>query len=154
MKLTLACMVSATIVHFSILILNMQSAQYLQLSGIIADCTSFCVVDFSVSAACTTLIPDCSLKYSGVVFECSSDDNKSRGCLMLVGFFGGSGTVSMWMYFTSCSVTSLDTCWCCSLVLLSITIACFPDIWRLATSLWLKHCVLNMMSYLSAIWRS
>ena len=73
----------------------MQSAQYLQLSGIIADRTRFCVVAFSVSAACATLIPHCSLKSSGVVCECRSADKKTCGCLVLIGLFGGSGTVSM-----------------------------------------------------------
>ena len=126
------------------------SAQYLRLSGIIANHTSFCVVDFYVSAACATLITHHSLKYSGVVFECHSTDNKSRGCLMSVGFFGGSGTVSMWMSFTSCSVTSSDTCSCCSLIAFSIDIYCFPGIWTLATGIWFKHCVLNMMSSSSA----
>ena len=73
----------------------MLSARYLQLSGIIVDHTSVFVVDFSVSAACATLIPHHFLKYYGVVFECRSVDKKYCGCLMLVGFFGGSGTVSM-----------------------------------------------------------
>ena len=95
MELTLACMVSVEIVHCSLLKLNMQSAQYLQLSGIIDDHTNLCVVAFSISAAGATLIPHCLLKTSGVVFECCSADKKARGCLVLVGLFGGSGTVSM-----------------------------------------------------------
>ena len=73
----------------------MRSAQYLQLSDIIDDHTSLCVADFSFSAACTTLIPHSLLKSSGVVFGCRSVDKKDRGCLMLVGLFCGSGTVSM-----------------------------------------------------------
>ena len=88
-------MVPVTIVHCSILTLNMQSNRYLRLSDIIDDHTSLCVADFSFSAACTTLIPHSLLKSSGVVFECRSADKKARGFLMSVGFFGGSGTVSM-----------------------------------------------------------
>ena len=95
MELNLACMVYVTIVHCSLLKLNMQSARCLQLSGIIKNCTSFCVVTFSVSAACATLITHSSLTYFGVVFKCRSADKKARGCLMSVGLFGGSGTVSM-----------------------------------------------------------
>ena len=82
-------------VHYSFLTLNMQSAKYLRMSSIIIDCTSFYVVAFSVSAACATLIPHHSFKYYGVVFKRRSDDKKGRGCLMLVGLFGVSGTVSM-----------------------------------------------------------
>ena len=152
MKLTVACMVSATILHCSILTLNMQSARYLWLSGIISDCTSFYVVAFSVSSVCATLIPLIFLKSYGVMFECRSADNKACGCLVLVGLFGGSGTVSMLMSFTNCSVTSLATCSWCYLSSLSIYIACFPDIQTLSTSLWLKRCVLNMMSSSSVIW--
>ena len=151
MELALACMVSIVIVHCSILTLNMRSTRYLRLSGIIADCTSFCVVAFIVSAACATLFHHSSLKYSVVVFECCSADKKACGCLISVGLFCGSGTVSMLMSFTSCSVTSLATCLYCSLVVLSISILCFPYIWTLATSLWLKSCVLNMMSSSSMI---
>ena len=154
MDLNLACMVSVKIVHCTTLTLNMWSSQYLQLSGIISDCTSFCVVAFSVSAACATLIPHRSLKPSCAVFKCRYADKKTCGCLMLVVFFGGSGTVSMWMYFTSCSVTSLANCRCYYLVALSISIVCLPDIRTLSTSLWLKRCVLNMMSSSSAILRS
>ena len=95
MELTFSCMVSVAIVNFSILTLNMRSARYLQFSGIIASHTSFCVVSFRVSAACATIIPHCSLKSSGVVFECRSADNKACGCLMSVGFFGGSVMVSI-----------------------------------------------------------
>ena len=146
MELTFSCMVSVAIVNFSILTLNMRSARYLQFSGIISNHTSFCVVAFRVSATCATLIPHCLIKSSGVVFECPSTDKKSCGCLMPVGLFGGSGTVSMRMSFTSCSVTSLDTCRCCSLVALSIAIVCYPDIWTLATSIWSKHFVLDTMS--------
>ena len=73
----------------------MQSARYLRLSGIISDHTSFCVVALSVSAACATLIPHRLLKYYGVLFECRSADKKARGCMMSVGLFGDSGTVSM-----------------------------------------------------------
>ena len=95
MELTLVCMVYVTIVHFSLLTLNMQSARYLRLSGIIADCTSFCVVAFSVIDTCATLINYCSLKSSGVVIECRSADKKACVCLMSVRIFGCSGTVSM-----------------------------------------------------------
>ena len=95
MELTLACMVYVKIVHYNLLTLNMKSARYLQLSGIISNCTSFCVVDFSVSATCATLIPHRLLKSSDVVFKCRSSDKKSRGCLMLVICFGGFGTLSM-----------------------------------------------------------
>ena len=154
MELTLACIVSVTIIHCSLLTLNMWSARYLRLSKIISNCTSFCVVAFSVSAACATLIPHCSCKSYSVVFECQSADKKSCGCMMSIGFFGGSGTVAMWMSFTGCFVTSLATCCCCSLVTLSITIACFPGICTIATSIWLKRYVLNMMSSSSMIWRS
>ena len=63
---------------------------------------------------------------------------------MSVGFFGGSGMISIWISFTSCSVTSLATWSFPPLVSLS----------TLATSLWLKHCVLNMMPSSSAIWCS
>ena len=63
--------------------------------AIIANCTNLYVVSFSISAACATIIPHCSLKSSGVVFECRSADNKACGCLMSVGFFRGFGTVSM-----------------------------------------------------------
>ena len=86
---------SVEIVHCSILKLNMRSAQYLRLSGIIANRTNLCVVVFSVSTDCTTLIPHRLLKFSGVVFECCSDDKKSRGCLMSFRLYGGSGMVSM-----------------------------------------------------------
>ena len=81
--------------HCSIFTLNMRSARYLRLSGIIANCTSFCVVDFSVNAACAALTPHHLLKSSGVVFEYCSVDKKARGCLISVGYFGGSGTVFM-----------------------------------------------------------
>ena len=154
MELNLACMVSVAILHCSLLPLNMKSARYLRLSGIIADHTSFCVVSFKVSADCAPLIPNLSLKSYSVVFECCYDDKKSRDCLMSVGIFGGSGTVSMWMSFTSFSITRLDTCRCCSLVAFSIPIHSFPDIRTLAASIWLKHCVLNIMSSSSVIWRS
>ena len=154
MELTLAWMVSVTIVHCSLLKLNMWSAWYLRLNGIITDCTSFCVIDFSVSDAWATLIPHCLLKSHGVVFECCSSDNKSHGCLMPFGFFGGSGTVSMCMSFTSCSITILNTYRCCSLVAICIAIVCFPDIRTLATSFWLKRCVFNVISSLSSIWSS
>ena len=138
----------------SILTLNMWSTWYLQLSGIFSECPSSCVVSFSVSLACATLIPHRLLKYYVVVFECWSADRKSCGCLILVRFFGGSVTLSMWMSFTSCSVTILATCRCFSLVALFIAIACFPDIRTLFTSLWLKCSVLNMMSSSSTIWHS
>ena len=130
------------------------SARYLRLSGIIANHTSFYVVAFSVSAACAALIPHCLLQYSSVVFKCCSADKKARGFLMLVRFFGGSGTVSMWMSFNSCSVISLITCRWCYLVALYIAISCFPDIRVLATSLWLKRCAFNMMSSSSQFWGS
>ena len=146
----LACMVSIAIVQCILLILNMQSSWYLRLIGTIFDRTNFCVIAFSVSAACATLILHRSLKSAGVVFECCSSDKKSRGCLMSVRFFGGSGTVSMWMSFTSFSVTSLANCCCCSLVALYINISCFPYIWTLATSIWLKF----MMSSSYMIWCS
>ena len=61
----------------------------------ISDRTSFYDVALSVSAACTTLIPHLLLKSSGIVFECRSFDKKYRGCLISVGFFGGSSMVSM-----------------------------------------------------------
>ena len=93
MELTLVCVVSVAIIHCIILILDMQSAQYLRLSGIIANQKSFCVVAFSVSAACKTLIPHRLLKYSIVVFDFSSYDKKACSCLMSVGLFGGYGTV-------------------------------------------------------------
>ena len=95
MELTLSCMVSVEIVQCSILTLNMRSARYLQLSGIISDHKSLYVVAFSIRDACATLIPHHLIKYYGVVFKCCSTDKKARGCLMLVGLFGGSGTVSM-----------------------------------------------------------
>ena len=152
--MNLACMVFVTILHCSILTLNIRSTRYLRLSGIISDLTSFCVVAFSVSAAFATLIHHHLLKSSGVVFECRSADKKACGCLMMVWLFGSSGTVSMWISFTSFSLTTLATCRYCSLVALSITISCFTDIWTLATSLWLKRCVLNMMSLSSTILRS
>ena len=95
MELTLACMVSVAIVHCILFTLNIQSAQYLRLSCIIVYRTSFCVVAFSVSAAFVKLIPHSFLKSYGFVFECSSADNKYRCFLTLVGFFGGSGTVSI-----------------------------------------------------------
>ena len=63
----------------------MRSAQYMRLSGIIANRTSFCVVALIVSAACATLIPHRLLKYYGVLFECRSADKKARGCMMSVG---------------------------------------------------------------------
>ena len=88
-------MVSVAILHCIILTLNMRSNQYLRPSGVIADHTSFCVVAFSVSVDCETMIPHRSLKSSGVVFECRSADKKARGYLLSVGLFGGSGTVSM-----------------------------------------------------------
>ena len=142
------------IVHCSLLTFTMQSARYLRLSSIFDGCTSFCVVSFRDSADCATLTPHRSLKSFGVVFGCRSADKKAHGCLMLVGLFGESCTVSMWMYFTSCFVTSLDSCHCCSQVTLFIAIVCFLDSQTIDTSIWLKHCVLNMMSYSSAIWRS
>ena len=154
MDLTLACMLYIANVHFSLLTLNMQSDRYMWLSGIITYCTSFCGVYFSFSAGCATLIPHHLLKSSVVVFKCFSADKKDFGCLISVEFFGGYGTVSIWMSFTCCSVTMLDTCCCCSLVALSIAMACFPDIRTLSTSLLLKLCVLNMMSSYSAIWCS
>ena len=144
MELDLACMISVTIVHCSIFTLNMWSAQYLQLSGIISNRTSFCVVAFSFIAYCATLIPRHLLNSSGLLFKCRSDDNKYCGCLMSVGLSGGSGTVSIWMSFTIFSITSLDTCICCYLVEFSIAIACFPDIQTLATSHCLKLCVLKL----------
>ena len=147
-------MVSVKIVHCSLLTLNRQYARYLRLGGIIAYHRSFCVVDFSVSDYCETLIPHIFLKSSGVVLECWYADKKARGCLMSVRLFGGSGTVSMWMPITSCSVTSLETCRFCFLVSHYINISCFPDIRTLTTSIWLKHCVLNMMSSSFAILRS
>ena len=70
MELALECMVSITILHCSILTLNIQSARYLRLSGIMADYTRFFVVAFSVSAARVTLIPNRLLKSSAVVFKC------------------------------------------------------------------------------------
>ena len=82
----------------------------MRLIGIIADRTSFCFVAFSVSAARAKRIPHRWLKSSGVVFKFCYDDKKARGCMMLVGLFGGSGTVVMCLYFTSCSFTSLATC--------------------------------------------
>ena len=152
MELTLECMVPVVSIHCSLMTLNIRSDRYLRLSGIIADCTSLCVVALSASAIFTTLIPHCLFKSSCVVFECRSADKKDRGCLMLVVLFGGSGMVSMWMSFTSFSVASLDTCHCCSPVALSIAITCLPDIWTLATILWLKRCVLNMMFSSFTIW--
>ena len=140
--------------HCSLLTLNMLSARYLQLSGLISNHRSCCVVAFSVSDACSTLIPHHLLRYSAVVFECSSSDKKASVFLVSVELFCGYSTVSMWMYFTSWFVTSLAICCCCSLVALSITIACFPDIRMLATSLWLILCVLNIMSSSSIIWQS
>ena len=154
MVLNLDFMVSVAILHCSILTLNIRSARYLRLSGIIANHTSFCVVDFRVSASCATLNYHCSLKSSGVVFDCRSADKKALGCLVLVGLFGGSVTVSTWIYFTSCSVTSLDNCCWFSLVALYIYIAYLPDIQTLATIIWSKRCVLNIMSSSSTIWRS
>ena len=147
-------MVSVAIIYCSLFTLNMWSARYMWLSGIIVDRTSFCVVAFSNSAACETLIPHRLLKPFGVVFKCLSADKKARGCLLLVGSFGGYGTVLIWMSFTSFSVTSLAICCYSSLVALSITIARFSYIWTLANSLWLKHFVFNMMYSSSAIWRS
>ena len=154
MELTFACMLSVAIVHCSLLTLNIWSTQYLRLSVIITDHTSFFVVDFIISADCATLIPHHSLKSSGAVLKFCSADKRAHGCLISVRFFGGYGTISMWMSFTSCSVTILATCRCCYLVEISIAIACFPDIQTLATSIWLKHCVLNTMSSSSAIWHS
>ena len=95
MELTLACMVYVKIVHYNLLTLNMKSARYLQLGGIIANRTSFCVVSLSFSAAFATLIPHFSLKYSDVVFKCRSVDKKACGCLMSVRLFGGYGTLLM-----------------------------------------------------------
>ena len=95
MELKLACMVSVAIVQCSPLTLRMRYDWYLQLSVIISDHTSFCVVDFSISAACATLITHRLLKYSSVVFKFRYDDKKARGCLMLVRFFGSSGAVSI-----------------------------------------------------------
>ena len=147
----MACIVSVAIVHCSLFTLNMRSAWYLQLSGIIYDRTSFCVVAFSITAACATLIPHFLLKYSSVMFVCCYADKKALSCLVSVGFFGGSATISMVMSFTSCSITSLATCPCCSLVALYIDVACLPDIRTLATSFWLKRCVFNMISSSSSI---
>ena len=74
MDLTLVCTVYVAIVHCSLLTLNMQSVQYLRLSGIISNHKNLSVVVFSVSAACASLIPHHSPKSSGVVFKCRSSD--------------------------------------------------------------------------------
>ena len=120
--LFLACIVSVAIIKSNRLNPNILSALYLRLSGTTVNRLRRCVLAFSVNFACAMLILHISLKSSGLVFECRSDDMNVRGCLNSSGCSGGSRTTPSVIFFPSFSLCIISTI--LSLVTNSATCLC------------------------------
>ena len=148
---SLTCIVSVAIIQSNCLTSKILSALYMRLSGIIANCLRCYVASFSVSFACAKLILHISLQYSGVVFECRSDDMYVHGFLNYSCCSDGSGTTPSVTFFPSfllciisvicLLVTNSATRLYSSIVVPSILFAWVSDTLTLATILLFNSCV-------------